>query len=59
MSKEGTTQGDPTSMGTYALGVNVHFLYEFILMNEHRITEVAFEDDVTVAGNIEEIKQYW
>ena len=59
LSKEGTAQGDPTSMGTYALGVNVHFLYEFILMNEHRITEVAFEDDVTVAGNIEEIKQYW
>ena len=56
LSKEGTTQGDPTSVGTYSLGMNVHFLYVFILINEHRVTEVAFEDGVTVAGNIEEIK---
>ena len=61
LSKEGTTQGDSTSMGTYALGVTplLHFLHEFILMKEHRSKEVAFVDDLTVAGNIEEIKQYW
>ena len=32
LSKEGTTQGDPTSIGTYALGVTLllHLLHEFI-----------------------------
>ena len=59
-SKEGTTQGDLTSMGTEAPGVTplLHLLYEFILINEHRSKEVAFGDDLTVAGKIEEIKQY-
>ena len=58
LSKEGATQDDPTSMGTYALGVTplLHFLYEFILINEHRSKEVAFVNDLTVAGNIKEIK---
>ena len=38
LSKEGTTQGDPTSMGTYVLGVAplLHFLHDFILIDEHR-----------------------
>ena len=58
LSKEGTTQGDPTSMKTYALGVTplLNFLHEFILINEHKSKEVAFADDLTVAGKIEEIK---
>ena len=32
LPKEGTTQGDPTSIGTYALGVTLllHLLHEFI-----------------------------
>ena len=61
MSKERTTQGEPTSMGTYVLGVTplLHFLHQSILINEHRSKEVAFADDLTVAGKIEEIKQYW
>ena len=48
-------------MGTYALGVTplLHFLHEFILINEHRSKEVTFADDLTVAGKIVEIKQYW
>ena len=54
LSKEGTTQGDPTSVGTYALVLTplLHFLHEFILINEHRSKEVTFADDLTVAGNI-------
>ena len=61
LSKEGTTQSDPTSMGTYALGVTplLLFLYEFILINENKSKEVAFADDLTVAGNIKEVKKYW
>ena len=47
LSKEGTTQGHPTSMGTYALGVTplLRFLHEFMLSNEHRSREVAFADE--------------
>ena len=61
LSKEETTQGDPTSMETYALGMTplLHFLHELILINEHRTKEVAFADDLTVAEKIKEIKQYW
>ena len=61
LTKEGTTQSDPTSMGTHALGVTLllHFLHEFILISEYRSKEVAFADDLAVAGKIEKIKQCW
>ena len=51
-SREGTIQGDPTSVGAYALDVTHlnHFLSKFIFINEHRSKEVAFVDDFTVAG---------
>ena len=41
-----------THWGTTPL---LHFLHEFILINEHRSKEVPFTDDLTNA----EIKQYW
>ena len=37
----------------------LQFLHEFKLTNERRSKEVAFADDLTVSGNIKEIKQYW
>ena len=48
-------------MGTYAPGVTplLHFLLEFILINNHMSKEVSFADDLTVAGNIKVIKQFW
>ena len=54
-SREGTTQGGPTTMGVTSL---IHFLSGFNFINEHRMTEVTFADDFTVAGKTSEIKAY-
>ena len=57
-SKEGTTQFDSTAMVVYALGVTplIHFLHEYVSMNNHKRKEVAFADDFTIAGKIEGIR---
>ena len=59
-SKEGTTQGDPTSMGAYALGILplLQFLLDFISVNQLNAKEVAFADDFMVAGKLSSIKYY-
>ena len=59
--KEGTTQGDPTSMGSYAIGILLllQFLLDFISVNELNTKEVAFADDFTVACKLSRIKDYW
>ena len=44
LSKEGTTQGDPTSMGAYALGI-LPMLHSLLDIQNR---EVAFADDLTV-----------
>ena len=61
MAKEETTQGDPTAMGAYALGILplIHFLFEFISINHLSAKEVAFADDFTVAGKLTSIRDYW
>ena len=61
LSKEGITQGDPTAMGAYALGILplIHFLLEFISINHLSAKEVAFADDFTVTGKLTSIKDYW
>ena len=61
MSKEGTTQGDSTAMGVYALGILplIHFLLGFISVNHLSAKEVAFADDFAVAGKLTSIKDYW
>ena len=61
LSNEGTTQGDPTSMGAYALGILplLQFLLDFISVNELNAKEVAFADDFAVAGKLSNIKNYW
>ena len=60
-SKEGTTQGDPTSTDAYALGITplIQVLHEFAIINEHKSNEVAFADDLAAAGKINEIKIFW
>ena len=61
LSKKGTTQGEPTSMGAYALGILplLQFLFDFISVNELNAREVAFADDFTVTSKISSIKNYW
>ena len=61
LSKEGTTQGDPTSMGAYTLGTLplLQFLLDFISVNDLNAKEVGFADDFTFAAKLSGIKDYW
>ena len=53
-SKEGTTQDDPTTVEAYASGQTslIHFLHEYISMNNQRCKGVAFADTFTEAEKI-------
>ena len=57
LSKQGTTQGDLTSLGAYALGILalLQFLLDFISVNELKAKEAAFADDSTVSGKLSSI----
>ena len=61
LSMERTTEGDPTAMASYALGVTplIKLLLEITSSNKLYSKEIAYADDTTVAGTIKDIKYYW
>ena len=61
LSSEGITQGDPTVIGAYALGILplTKFLLEFINLNKMNAKEVAIAEDFSLAGSLNNIKDYW
>ena len=56
-SREGTTQGDPTAMAAYALGLTP--LLDHLQSLKRSVKHVAFADDLTGAGKLKEIKIWW
>ena len=55
--REGTTQGDPTAMAEYALGVTPLLFH--LQSVKRSVKHVAFANDLTGAGKLEEIKIWW
>ena len=47
-------------MGDYALRIlpMLHSLLDFVLTNDHQTREVAFADDLAVAGKLADIKTF-
>ena len=56
-SCEGTTQGDPVAMAMYALGMSV--LQSNISHDQTNIKSVAYADDLSGAGDLENIRKWW
>ena len=61
LSKWGTTQGNPTVMAAYTLGVTslIHHLLEITSSSKLYSKEIAYANDFTVAGSIKDTKYYW
>ena len=57
ISSEGTTQGDPTAMAAYALALAP--LLNILMQLEDPISHVAFADDITGSGKIENLLRWW
>jgi hypothetical protein len=61
-SSEGTTQGDPIAMAIYAIAIiplMLMILEVTNLLPDKRTKMVAFADDFSAGGSIDNLKQYW
>ena len=56
-SAEGTTQGDPTAMDAYAIGIRP--LLSLIVPNPDTVKQVAYADDLAGGAHIEELRNWW
>jgi hypothetical protein len=56
-SKEGTTQGDPTSMALYAIG-SLPFLW-LLDQEESGTCQVAYADDLSGGGKVESLRKWF
>ncbi|XP_066921132.1 uncharacterized protein [Clytia hemisphaerica] len=58
-SREGTTQGDPLGMAIYALGITPMMNIMLMAIADKHNKMVGFADDITAAGDIQSLKQWW
>ena len=56
-SREGITQGDPTAMAAYVLGLTP--LRDHLQPVKGSVKHVAFVNDLTGGGKLEKIKIWW
>ena len=58
---EGTTQGDPTAMPVYAVGIIPLMLSaaEPLSNRNEKARQSAYADDLAGAGTIDELKKWW
>lgn len=61
LSKWGTTQGNPTVMAAYSLGVTplMQQLLQITSSNKLYSKEIADADGLTAADSIKDVKYYW
>ena len=58
-SDEGTTQGDAVAMGMYALGLMPLLMTIDTYIENDTIKQIAFADDLTGIGKIQELLKWW
>ena len=59
-SEEGTTQGDPSAMPTYALGIlPLLICLSQPEVKEEKVKQAAYADDLAGCGTIDQLKVWW
>ncbi|XP_066911371.1 uncharacterized protein [Clytia hemisphaerica] len=60
-SREGTTQGDPVAMATYAIATIPLLLTLVEFSNQENLTtkSAAYADDITAAGTLRGLRRWW